>query len=306
MKITVLGCGALGQLWLSALHRQGHEVQGWLRSAQPSMTVHITAPDGERHRHSFPANDPQWLADSELLLVTLKAAQISSAVLQIQPLLPPHCTIVLMHNGMGVIDELPPLPQTILRAITTHSAWRHQGRVIHVAHGVTHLGPVACDENPLSPLADLLHEALPEVAWHNDILPACWNKLAINCVINPLSIKYDCPNGELLQYSGEITTLCEEIAAVMNREGLHADARQLQQSVTHVMQNSAANYSSMLQDIRTGRRTEIDYITGYLLRKAVGYGIAVPANRELYQRVKTKESADGHPKISAGLSGAWQ
>ena len=306
MKITVLGCGALGQLWLSALHRQGHEVQGWLRSAQPSMTVHITAPDGERHRHSFPANDPQWLANSELLLVTLKAAQISSAVLQIQPLLPPHCTIVLMHNGMGVIDELPPLPQTILRAITTHSAWRHQGRVIHVAHGVTHLGPVACDENPLSPLADLLHEALPEVAWHNDILPACWNKLAINCVINPLSIKYDCPNGELLQYSGEITTLCEEIAAVMNREGLYADARQLQQSVTHVMQNSAANYSSMLQDIRTGRRTEIDYITGYLLRKAVGYGIAVPANRELYQRVKTKESADGHPKISAGLSGAWQ
>ncbi len=306
MKITVLGCGALGQLWLSALHRQGHEAQGWLRSAQPSMTVHITAPDGERYRHSFPANDPRWLADSELLLVTLKAAQISSAVLQIQPLLPPHCTIVLMHNGMGVIDELPPLPQTILRAITTHSAWRHQGRVIHVAHGVTHLGPVACDENPLSPLADLLHEALPEVAWHDDILPACWNKLAINCVINPLSIKYDCPNGELLQYSGEITTLCEEIAAVMNREGLHADARQLQQSVTHVMQNSAANYSSMLQDIRAGRRTEIDYITGYLLRKAVGYGIAVPANRELYQRVKTKESADGHPKISAGLSGAWQ
>ncbi|MEW6483240.1 MAG: 2-dehydropantoate 2-reductase [Pseudomonadota bacterium] len=306
MKITVLGCGALGQLWLSALHRQGHEVQGWLRNAHSGTHVHITAPDGEMHRHWFPANRQALLADCELLLVTLKAAQISSAVLQIQPLLPSRCIIVLMHNGMGVVDELPPLPQTVLRAITTHSAWRQQGRVIHVAHGVTHIGPVASNENHLSPLADLLHEALPEVAWHNDILPACWNKLAINCVINPLSIKYDCTNGELLQYGGEITTLCEEIAAVMNREGLHADARQLEQNVTHVMQNSTANYSSMLQDIRTGRTTETDYITGYLLRKAAGYGLAAPANRELYQRVKIKESANGHPKISAGLSGAWQ
>ena len=306
MKITVLGCGALGQIWLSALHRQGHEVQGWLRSRHPGTAVHVTAPDGEMHRHWFPANNRALLAGCELLLVTLKAAQISSAVMQIQPLLPQQCVIVLMHNGMGVMDELPSLPQTVLRAITTHSSWRDQGRVIHVASGVTHIGPVTRNDSHHSALADLLHESLPEVAWHNDMRSACWNKLAINCVINPLSIKYDCTNGELLQYRREIAALCEEIAAVMNREGLHADARQLERNVTHVIQNSAANYSSMLQDIRAGRRTEIQYITGYLLRKALGYGMALPVNHELYHYVKIKESANGHPEISAGLSGAWQ
>lgn len=35
MQITVLGCGALGQLWLTALYKQGHELQGWLRVPQP-------------------------------------------------------------------------------------------------------------------------------------------------------------------------------------------------------------------------------------------------------------------------------
>lgn len=127
MNITVLGCGALGQIWLAALSRQGHQVQGWLRVAHPHTTVHVTSPEGEVYRHFFPANNPAFLAESDLLLVTLKAAQISSALQQIQPLIPAHCTIVLMHNGMGVMDELPlwnsryfgqspPTPLTVPRA----------------------------------------------------------------------------------------------------------------------------------------------------------------------------------------------
>ena len=305
MKITVLGCGALGQIWLAALSRQGHQVQGWLRVTHPNTTVHVTSPEGEVFRHFFPANNPAFLAESDLLLVTLKAAQISSALQQIQPLIPAHCVIVLMHNGMGVMDELPSLHQPVLRAITTHSSYRTQGRVIHVAHGITHLGPVARNQDQLSPLADMMHEALPDVAWHNDILPASWNKLAINCVINPLSIKYNCRNGEILQHPDEIQQICEELAAVMARANLHADARQLQANATHVLQNSAGNFSSMLQDIQAGRSTEIDYITGYLLRKATEFGIAIPANRALFQLVKSKESANGHPEISAGLPGTW-
>ncbi|MBS0875758.1 MULTISPECIES: 2-dehydropantoate 2-reductase [unclassified Tatumella] len=305
MNITVLGCGALGQIWLSALSRQGHQVQGWLRVAHPHTTVHITSPEGEVYRHIFPANNPALLAETELLLVTLKAAQISNAIQQLLPRLPAQCTIVLMHNGMGVIDELPALNQPVLRAITTHSSYRSRGQVIHVSHGITHIGPVARNESQLSPLADLMHTALPDVAWHNDILPACWQKLAINCVINPLTIKYNCRNGGLLQHQDEIRQLCEELAAVMARANLHADAQQLQSNVIHVAEHSAGNYSSMLQDIQAGRSTEINYITGYLLRKATEFGIALPAHRTLYQLVKSKESAHGHTQISAGMPGTW-
>lgn len=48
MKITVLGCGALGQLWMSALHKQGHEVQGWLRVPQSSYNVSLVE-TGQQH-----------------------------------------------------------------------------------------------------------------------------------------------------------------------------------------------------------------------------------------------------------------
>lgn len=77
MKITVLGCGALGQIWLAALARQGHEVQGWLRVPQPYCSVNVIDPQGHVSNHTFIANDPLFLAESQLLLVTLKAPQVS-------------------------------------------------------------------------------------------------------------------------------------------------------------------------------------------------------------------------------------
>lgn len=54
MKITVLGCGALGQLWLTALCKHGHEVQGWLRVPQPYCSVNLIGEDGSIFNESSP------------------------------------------------------------------------------------------------------------------------------------------------------------------------------------------------------------------------------------------------------------
>lgn len=107
MKITVLGCGALGQLWLSALYQQGHDVQGWIRIAQPFCAVNVISPEGIAFNRNMPTNDPEHLAQSELLLVTLKAWQVSGAISTLMPMLNDNCAILLLHNGMGTVDELP-------------------------------------------------------------------------------------------------------------------------------------------------------------------------------------------------------
>ncbi|MGV7094297.1 2-dehydropantoate 2-reductase [Siccibacter turicensis] len=304
MKINVLGCGALGQIWLTALLRQGHEVQGWLRVPQSSFRLQVQETDGEITDVTVPANDPEHLRQSDLLLVTLKAWQVSEAVKGLARHLPAHSPILLMHNGMGTVDELRGLAQPLLLGVTTHAARREGNRVIHVAAGVTHIGPVTESARDYNALADTLQCALPDVAWHDDIRAAAWKKLAANCVINPLTALYNCPNGALRDYPEEVARLCNEVARVMAREDHHTTPADLLDGVWQIIDSTAENISSMLQDVRALRHTEIDYITGYLLRRARAHGIPMPENSRLYEQIKHKENE--YERLGPGLPGSWE
>lgn len=164
MKITVLGCGALGQLWLSALCKHGHDVQGWLRVPQPYCSVNLIDTDGSFFNESLTANDPDFLAKSELLLVTLKAWQVSDAVRTLASTLPVTSPILLIHNGMGTIEELQNIQQPMLMGTITHAARRDGNIIIHVANGTTHIGPAREQDGDYSYLADILQGVLPDVA----------------------------------------------------------------------------------------------------------------------------------------------
>ncbi|EHQ8140945.1 2-dehydropantoate 2-reductase [Escherichia albertii] len=303
MKITVLGCGALGQLWLTALCKQGHEVQGWLRVPQPYCSVNLMETDGSIFNESLTANDPDFLATSDLLLVTLKAWQVSDAVKSLASTLPVTTPILLIHNGMSTIEELQNIEQPLLMGTTTHAARRDGNIIIHVANGITHIGPARQQDGDYSYLADVLQTVLPDVAWHNNIRAELWRKLAVSCVINPLTASQDCPNGELRYHQQEVMQICEEVAAVIEREGHHTSPEDLRDYVMQVIDATAENISSMLQDIRALRHTEIDYINGFLLRRARAHGIAVPENTRLFEMVKRKESE--YERIGTGLPRPW-
>lgn len=173
MKITVLGCGALGQLWLTALCKQGHEVQGWLRVPQPYCSVNLVETDGAIFNESLTANDPDFLATSDLLLVTLKAWQVSDAVKSLASTLPVATPILLIHNGMGTIEELQNIQQPLLMGTTTHAARRDGNVIIHVANGITHIGPARQQDGDYSYLADILQTVLPDVAGITIFAPSC-------------------------------------------------------------------------------------------------------------------------------------
>ncbi|MDF7758639.1 2-dehydropantoate 2-reductase [Kosakonia cowanii] len=303
MRITVLGCGALGQLWLTALCKQGHEVQGWLRIPQPYCSVNLVEEDGTIFNESLTANDPDFLARSDLLLVTLKAWQVSDAVKGLSSSLQPATPVLLIHNGMGTVEELKSLPNPLLMGTTTHAARRDGNVIVHVASGITHIGPARAQDGEFSYLADTLQMALPDVAWHNTIRPALWRKLAVNCVINPLTALRDCKNGDLRDAPEEIAKIAREVAAVIEREGHHISADDLIAYVHQVIESTAENISSMLQDVRAMRHTECDYITGYLLRRARAHGIAVPENARLFDLIKRKESE--YERISSDMSRPW-
>ncbi|MBT0724771.1 2-dehydropantoate 2-reductase [Rosenbergiella sp. S61] len=305
MRITILGCGALGQIWLSALSRAGHDMQGWLKVPQPQLQIKVFTPEQDSFSHVITVNDSQHLQQCELLLVTLKAQQLQSGLTPLLSSLPANCPIVLMHNGLGVMDDLPALTQPLCHAVTTQAAYRTSVATLHKAWGITQLGPLNHAAKSVSHIADVLHQALPDVAWYDEIKISAWKKLAVNAVINPLTVKYDCHNGQLMSVLNEVNTLCRELATVMNREGIHTDPHQLFDDVVNVIQNTSTNISSMRQDIQAHRLTEIDYINGYLLKRARCYGLTLAHHTALYQWIKQKESEYVGDALSATLPRSW-
>jgi 2-dehydropantoate 2-reductase len=164
---------------------------------------------------------------------------------------------------------------------------------MHTGAGNTQLGAFNQAGKRCKFLTDVLAHALPEVSWNDIITHALWNKLAINCAINPLSAIHQVKNGQLAdsRFQQTLEQITAEVAMVMQAEGIDIQTGKLLQLVYTVIEATAANQSSMQQDIAHQRRSEIDYITGYLCRCAEQHQLAVPANLALYKQIKQIEQS---------------
>lgn len=292
MNIVVVGPGAIGSLWACALHQAGHQVSLW----GTGNSAHWKMQLDEAPCIEFAYNQVSALRDADVLLVTVKAWQVAAALHPIWAHIAPETLLLFMHNGMGALDDLAEHLSTfpVLLATTTHGALKTSAHTVkHTGAGQTQLGAL----NPLGAqcrfMADVLHHALPSAVWHPHIEHALWQKLAVNCTINPLTAIHHITNGELAQpeFRHTLDAIIAEVVCVMQAEQIPVESAALKSTVDRVIHATAANRSSMHQDIVHQRRTEIDFITGYVVRKAQHHGIAVPANQALYQHIQSIEQS---------------
>lgn len=289
MNITILGPGAIGSLWACYLSKAGHRVSLWQR--QPSNIQPLTLSE---QLYSFPSNDLNELEQCDLLLVTVKAWQVKDALQPLLKNLHTDTIIMLIHNGMGAYEELEHQLTAfpVLLSTTTQAAFKpNKEHVKHTGHGTTVVGAANLLGQQCQFITDVLNHALPKVEWLDEIQTALWKKLAINCAINPLTAIHQCSNGSLAEqkYQSTIKKVCQEVHHVMHHAGVAWPLEELEATVHAVIQSTAKNYSSMHQDIHYQRKTEIDYITGYLLNKAQQFQLETPTNYELFQQIKQQE-----------------
>lgn len=290
MNISIVGPGAIGSLWASYLHDAGHRVCLWSRQNTATLAI---------QRDDYPSlllknNDPQALQQSDIILVTLKAPLVERVLTNIRHHIAPEAIVILLHNGMGTADKIKTLmPENpLVLATTTHGAYRKAANhVLHTGQGKTLLGAANHKAKQCEFLVDVFNHALAEVAWHDEIEHALWNKLAINCAINPLTAIHQIRNGELArtEFRDQLQSIISEVCRVMQAEGVDAIETNLAVMVDQVIHATSNNFSSMEQDIAHQRASEIDFITGYLLKCANKHKIGVPTNQALFQAIKQIE-----------------
>ena len=288
----ILGAGAIGCLFAARLQQAQTRVTLLLREETAKGSVELLLEqDEEQQRLQLPFSNCAEQTPISHLLVCTKAYDVAAAVDSIAQRLNPDSQVLLLANGMGFDQPLlhgHPWMQ-LYYGTTTEGAYRLGPRHIrHAGRGHTRLGRPGQDYP--APWFASWPRALQHCDWESDIEQALWAKLAINCAINPLTAIHRCHNGELgqnPQLAAQVSALCAEIAAVCTAAGYTELAADLHAQVQSVIDGTASNQSSMLQDVQNARPTEIDYITGYLLQVADRYGIATPRNRALFTGVKS-------------------
>ncbi|WLH50896.1 putative 2-dehydropantoate 2-reductase [Pseudomonas tolaasii] len=287
----ILGAGSLGTLWATRLARAGVPVRLILRDAARLANYQAGAgltlvEQGLEQTYPVIGETPDSPEPIRRLLVACKAYDAQSAVAQLQHRLAPDAELVLLQNGLGSQDAVAAqLPQArCLFASSTEGAFRDgDWRVVFAGHGYTWLGDAAHPTPP--PWLEDLHAAGIPHAWSTDILTRLWRKLALNCAINPLTVLYQCRNGGLQAHQCEVATLCAELAELLECCGQPAAAEGLHSEVERVIQATAANYSSMYQDVANARRTEISYLLGYACQAAARHQLVLPHLQQLQARL---------------------
>jgi len=250
----------------------------------------------------------------ETLLVTTKSYQAKDAVQTIleHSTIRPSRIILLCNGALSVREELLPLVRAknipLILATTTHGAYREGALedentspcVVHAGVGQTFLQEEAADIIEAWNIAGLNCTTLSL----SEMELFLWKKLAANAVINPLTALFGCKNGELLlepsffELQHELLHEISLIAQASLQERGETDEspltsstttttneESLRQFVQKVIENTRENKSSMFQDMLLGKKTEIDHLNGYIVRKGRTFGIECPANEDIVSRI---------------------
>jgi 2-dehydropantoate 2-reductase len=310
-RVCVVGAGVIGSLYAGHLasvaevsvltrraeHARALSESGLRISGKSELTARVQA-----------SADPEQLPEFDLGIVATKATQLDDAVRALAGHAP-GATMMTIQNGLGAEELLRAHGGwPLVSAVTFMSGVRHSDT--HVEYELdteTWLGPFAGtttyeeaqEIQSLLVASGLLARAFP------DLRPAQWSKLIFNATVNTVAALTNLPHvgafaavDEPTDLGRLVRDLMDEGKAVAAAVGveLHEDPWEMnvhavERGETLAAQGHYAHVPSMLEDVRGGRQTEVEFITGALVREAERHGVPVPLHTAMYRLVKARETA---------------
>ena len=285
MKILVYGAGAIGSAIGERLSK-AHEVT--LMTRRPHAEAIganglLVCDNQDRRRVRVPCvTSLEDLETQDVVLITTKAYDTKDACDQVAKIADNKTIVASIQNGLGNYEHLSRrFGRHGVAGITSMGVTMvRPGEIRLAGAGPTLFGPFGDDAETLT---NIFKESGLEAQTSQRIFADIWKKAVINAAINPLTVIAGRSNGCILHepYMSLAKEACQEAAAVAEAEGVVLnDPWQL---VQEVVERTSYNKSSMLQDVERGKKTEIRQITGEIVRRAGGLGIAVPINSALLE-----------------------
>ena len=301
-RVCVIGAGSIGSLFaghlaqvadVSVLTRREDHAEALNREG-----LRVTG-RSDLHARVRASADPDAIEPFDLGIVATKANGLDSAATALEGRFP-EALVMTTLNGLGaeaVVREHGEWP--IVSAVTFMSGTKHSDtEVEYVLDTATWMGPY--EDTPLErveEVGDLVRRSGLEAEVFPDLLPAQWSKLIFNATVNSVAaltgLRHDhhfADEAEPSDLGHLVRDLVDEGKAVAAAAGVDLYEDPWEMNV-HATRRGSAHYPSMLEDVEAHRATEIDLITGSLVREAERHGVPVPLHTALYRLVKAREES---------------
>ena len=308
-RVCVIGAGVIGSLFA------GHLADVAEVSVLTRRRDHADALNGkglrvtgrsDRRASVFATDDPEELPAFDVGIVATKAGGLEDAAASLDGRFP-DATIMTTLNGLGAEEVVRAHGEwPLVSAVTFMSGTKHSDtEVEYILDTATWMGPY--EDTPyerVEELGELIRSSGLKAETFPDLRPARWSKLIFNATVNAVAaltgLRHDWhfAREETPADLGHLVhDLVDEGKAVATAAGVELYEDPWEMNV-HATRRGHAHYPSMLEDVEAHRTTEIDLITGSLVREAERHGVAVPLHTALYRLVKAKEESWPQPSTT--------
>jgi len=313
LRTCIIGAGSIGKLFFGYLAAAGNDVHLVARGekrhdiASRGIEIHLSSSIEIIKVHDVSVIDVVdkivTLGALDAIIIAVKAPDVREVLeaLRAAPGIDlSRATIVLLQNGIGVEESARALFPTIpiVRITTDNGAYSGTGGLVfHTGKGEIHLGfwdgvRRAGSEAIDVRLRDMFTSSGLPATCSKNIREKVWQKVIVNAGINPVGALFQVRNGAILE-TPELRKISERLtseALAVARAGKFVTDFDGQAAVRSVLERTAGNRNSMLQDRERGRRTEIEFINGAIVRHGRELGIETPWNEMIVEIMRGFES----------------
>lgn len=307
MKILVIGAGALGSLVAGILSAEndvtiiGRPEQVWMLNKKGLRIEGLTQGEYRIKAFTYVPKDETY----DLIIICVKAYNTEMTLTPLSPLLEKGTRILSLQNGLDneerILDYLKErnIPSEVIGGITCHGVtYKGPGLVKHAGTGDSMIGHFGwgSDELHVEDIVPEIADAFKRAGMDMDITTCIdreiWAKAIINSAINPLTAIVGASNGILVEnddMKNMAMDLISEGVRVANAHEVDLTDQEMFWRTFDVAERTSSNVSSMFQDIKLKRRTEVDSINGALAEKGRKAGISTPLNSTMVRLIKGLE-----------------
>ncbi|MBT3582087.1 2-dehydropantoate 2-reductase [bacterium] len=293
MKILVFGAGAIGSLFAGLL------VKADFNTVLVGRSEHVAAINAYGLRMEGVIQDTlkipaytnlEQVKDIDLIILATKAYDTQKAMEQIAPILKPETRILSIQNGLGNEEIIAQYSKHVVGGVTSNGVtYTKVGHIVYHAAGLTTIGNYnAVNDEFVFKIQKVFKKAGLKTKVSDQIKEDIFQKLIINVGINALATIAGVKNGEVIKQTKLKTMfikLIDEAVNVGKAKGLKVPDDMLEQAIA-VVENTAKNTNSMLQDMRKGKQTEIDFLNGKIVELGKEVGVVTPLNLRMTQMIK--------------------